>query len=52
MRGYDVAFIGGGIVGLALTDAWLSPQPGSRVLVLDKEERLDDGHGVINCRRR
>jgi L-2-hydroxyglutarate oxidase LhgO len=40
MRGYDVAVIGGGIVGLALADAWLAAHPGSQVLVLDKEERL------------
>jgi L-2-hydroxyglutarate oxidase LhgO len=40
MRGYDVAVIGGGIVGLALADAWLARHPGSSVLVLDKEERL------------
>ena len=40
MRGYDVAVIGGGIVGLALADAWLGRHPGSSVLVLDKEERL------------
>lgn len=36
----DAAVIGGGIVGLALADAWLSRHPGNRVLVLDKEERL------------
>jgi L-2-hydroxyglutarate oxidase LhgO len=40
MRGYDIAVIGGGIVGLALADAWLARHPGSSVLVLDKEERL------------
>jgi (S)-2-hydroxyglutarate dehydrogenase len=40
MRGYDVAVIGGGIVGLALADAWLTARPGSRVVVFDKEERL------------
>ena len=40
MRGSDVAVIGGGIVGLALADAWLAAHPGSRVVVLDKEERL------------
>jgi len=40
MRGCDVAVVGGGIVGLALADAWLAAHPGSRVVVLDKEERL------------
>ena len=40
MRGYDVAVIGGGIVGLALADAWLAAHPGSSVVVFDKEERL------------
>ena len=40
MRGSDVAVIGGGIVGLALADAWLAAHPRSRVVVLDKEERL------------
>ena len=37
---YDVAVVGGGIVGLALADAWLARHPGSSVLVLDKEDRL------------
>ena len=37
---YDVAVIGGGIVGLALADAWLAKHPGSSVLVLDKEPGL------------
>ena len=40
MRGYDLAVIGGGIVGLALADAWLARHPGTRVVVLDKEEHL------------
>jgi L-2-hydroxyglutarate oxidase LhgO len=40
MRAPDVAVIGGGIVGLALADAWLCAHPGSRVVVLDKEARL------------
>ena len=40
MRAPDVAVIGGGIVGLALADAWLAAHPGSSVVVLDKEERL------------
>lgn len=36
----DVAIIGGGIVGLALADAWLARQPNDRVVVFDKEPRL------------
>lgn len=40
MRSADVAVIGGGIVGLALADAWLATHPGSSVVVFDKEERL------------
>ena len=40
MRSADVAVIGGGIVGLALADAWLAAHPGSSVVVFDKEERL------------
>ena len=36
----DVVVIGGGIVGLALADAWLARNPASSVLVLEKEENL------------
>jgi L-2-hydroxyglutarate oxidase LhgO len=36
----DVAIIGGGVVGLALADAWLSREPTARVLVLEKEDHL------------
>ena len=36
----DVAIVGGGIVGLALADAWLGRFPGSRVVVHDKESAL------------
>ena len=37
VESFDVAVIGGGIVGLALADAWLARNPGDRVIVLDKE---------------
>ena len=40
MTGCDVAVVGGGIVGLALADAWLARHPNSRVVVFDKESRL------------
>ena len=36
----DLAVIGGGIVGLALADAWLQREPGARVVVYDKEPQL------------
>jgi L-2-hydroxyglutarate oxidase LhgO len=36
----DAAIIGGGVVGLALADAWLARRPGDRVIVFDKEDRL------------
>ena len=36
----DLAVIGGGIVGLALADAWLARFPGDDVIVFDKEARL------------
>ena len=36
----DVAVIGGGIVGLALADAWLQRQPDATVIVHDKERQL------------
>lgn len=40
MHTADVTVIGGGVVGLALADAWLQRFPDSSVLVLDKEEHL------------
>lgn len=40
MRSPDVAVVGGGIVGLALADAWLAAHPGTSVVVFDKEKRL------------
>jgi L-2-hydroxyglutarate oxidase len=39
-RTADVVVIGGGVVGLALADALLTHQPGSTVVVLDKEPQL------------
>jgi L-2-hydroxyglutarate oxidase LhgO len=36
----DLTVIGGGIVGLALADAWLARRPGSSVVVLEKESTL------------
>ena len=36
----DLVVIGGGIVGLALADAWLARNPADRVLVIDKEPRV------------
>jgi len=38
----DLAVIGGGVVGLALADAWLARNPGDRVLVLDKEASVGE----------
>ena len=36
----DAVIIGGGVVGLALADAWLARRPSDRVVVYDKEDRL------------
>jgi L-2-hydroxyglutarate oxidase len=36
----DLAIIGGGIVGLALADAWLEQRPTDHVIVFDKETEL------------
>ena len=36
----DLAIIGGGIVGLALADAWLTTHPADDVVVFDKETEL------------
>ena len=36
----DVVVVGGGIVGLALADAWLHREPGASVVVYDKEDGL------------
>ena len=40
MRRIDVAIVGGGIVGLALADAWLTRYPSDQVVVFDKEPSL------------
>lgn len=39
-RPADAIVIGGGVVGLALADAWLSRHPSDRVVVLEKEKHL------------
>ena len=36
----DVAVVGGGVVGLALADAWLARDPSATVVVHDKEDHL------------
>ena len=36
----DLVVIGGGVVGLALADAWLARHPGDSVVVYDKENHL------------
>lgn len=36
----DLVVIGGGVVGLALADAWLTRNPGDSVVVYDKEDVL------------
>lgn len=36
----DLVVIGGGVVGLALADAWLTRNPGDSVIVYDKEDEL------------
>jgi L-2-hydroxyglutarate oxidase LhgO len=36
----DVVIVGGGIVGLALADAWLQRDPSARLIVHDKEDHL------------
>ena len=36
----DLVVIGGGVVGLALADAWLARHPGDSVVVYDKENQL------------
>ena len=50
---YDVAIIGGGILGLATARALLEREPGARLVILEKESRLamhQTGHhsGVIH----
>src|SRR5712671_785731 len=51
--GYDIAIVGGGIVGLATANALLDAKPGRRIVVLEAETRLathQTGHnsGVIH----
>ena len=51
---YDVAVIGGGLVGLATADALLEHRPGLRLLLLEKEDdvaRHQSGHnsGVVHA---
>lgn len=36
----DLVVIGGGVVGLALADAWLARSPGDDVVVYDKETHV------------
>lgn len=36
----DLAVVGGGIVGLALADAWLAERPSDRVIVFEKETKV------------
>src|SRR5688572_17288735 len=53
MRSYDVAIIGGGIVGLATAWRLVERRPGTRVVLLEKERELashQTGHnsGVIH----
>ena len=51
--GYDIAIVGGGIVGLATANALLDAKPDRRIVVLEAETRLathQTGHnsGVIH----
>ena len=48
---YDVAVIGGGIVGLAIADAVLALRPRSRVVVLEKESQLAEHASGRNSAR-
>src|SRR5215510_5892539 len=50
---YDIAVVGGGIVGLATANALLTASPGSRMILLEAEDRFaahQTGHnsGVIH----
>ena len=50
---YDVAIVGGGIIGLATARALLERAPSARIVILDKESKLgmhQTGHnsGVIH----
>lgn len=53
MAAFDLAVIGGGIVGLATADRFTRRFPGKRVVVLEKEARVAEhqtGHnsGVLH----
>lgn len=39
-KNYDLVTIGGGIVGLAIADAWLTTNPRDSVLVIEKESSI------------
>jgi len=39
-KNYDLVLIGGGVVGLAIADAWLSRNPQDSLLILEKEQEI------------
>lgn len=48
MPTYDLAIVGGGIVGLATAMAWLAEQPGSSIIILEKESALAQHQSTRN----